>query len=132
MYKVQIVRELVNRGGTTPFEEILGLFERTMEESDEFCSLPEENVRLHKLLDAAFNREVLLHRADIQQLLVQQEWRSSLDQEEPEPLHIKKEEQEELLISQEGGQLEQAKREADEEDCGGPEPARNTYPGIHL
>ncbi|KAF7642038.1 hypothetical protein LDENG_00265840, partial [Lucifuga dentata] len=75
MYTVQIVRELVNRGRTAAFEEILGLLERTTAESDELCPLPEENVRLHKLLDAALNPEVLLHRADIQQLLVQQEWR---------------------------------------------------------
>ncbi|KAF7642809.1 hypothetical protein LDENG_00250420, partial [Lucifuga dentata] len=27
---------------------------------------------------------------------------------------------------------EQINRESDGEDCGGPEPARNTYPGIHL
>ncbi|KAF7641115.1 hypothetical protein LDENG_00293420 [Lucifuga dentata] len=78
--------------------------------------------------------------ADVQQLLMQQERRSSLDQEDPEPSHIKKEEEEELLISQEGEQLHDLEeaditkinRESDGEDCGGPEPARNTYPGIHL
>ncbi|XP_038592417.1 uncharacterized protein LOC119916460 isoform X3 [Micropterus salmoides] len=47
--------------------------------------------------------------ADVQQLLVikeevPSEWSPSLDQEDPEPLHIK-EEQEELWISQEGEQL---------------------------
>ncbi|XP_045924681.1 zinc finger protein 569-like isoform X7 [Micropterus dolomieu] len=47
--------------------------------------------------------------ADVQQLLVIKEevppeWSPSLDQEDPEPLHIK-EEQEELWISQEGEQL---------------------------
>ncbi|KAL7374719.1 hypothetical protein ABVT39_006039, partial [Epinephelus coioides] len=49
----------------------------------------------------------------VQQLLVvkeevppeQQEWSSSVDQEDPEPPHIK-EEQEELWISQEGEQLQ--------------------------
>ncbi|KAF7641093.1 hypothetical protein LDENG_00294370, partial [Lucifuga dentata] len=101
-------------------------------------------------------------------------------QEDPEPSHIKKEEEEELLISQEGEQLhdleeaditkftftlvpvkseedeekvqssqlqnqteerreseslsssstEQINRESDGEDCGGPGPARNTYPDI--
>ncbi|KAF7647138.1 hypothetical protein LDENG_00177140, partial [Lucifuga dentata] len=71
-----------------------------------------------------------------QQLLEQQERRSSLDQEESEPSHIKQEEEEELLISQEGEQLhhlEEAditKIPPDGEDCGGPEPARNTYPGF--
>ncbi|XP_074469099.1 uncharacterized protein LOC141754125 isoform X3 [Sebastes fasciatus] len=108
--------------------------------------------------------------ADVQQLLVvkeevppeQQEWRSSLDQEDPEPPHIK-EEQEDLWTSQEGEQLqgleeaditkftftpvpvkseddeeepqssqlhqrltEQMETKADGEDCGGPEPARNS------
>ncbi|XP_054461508.1 zinc finger protein 79-like [Anoplopoma fimbria] len=61
----------------------------------------------------------LRREADVQQLLVvkeevppeQQEWSSSLDQEEPEPPHIK-EEQEELWTSQEGEQL-QGLEEAD-------------------
>ncbi|XP_037651583.1 zinc finger protein 135-like isoform X7 [Sebastes umbrosus] len=114
--------------------------------------------------------------ADVQQLFVvkeevppeQQEWSSSLDQEDPEPPHIK-EEQEELWTSQEGEQLqgleeadiikftftpvtvkseddeekpqssqlhqrqtEQMETEADGEDCGGPEPARNSDPDTHL
>ncbi|XP_037651617.1 zinc finger protein 260-like isoform X7 [Sebastes umbrosus] len=110
--------------------------------------------------------------ADVQQLLVvkeevppeQQEWSSNLDQEDPEPPHIK-EEREELWTSQEGEQLqgleeaditkfpftpvpvkseedeknpqssqlhqrqtEQMDTEADGEDWGGPEPARNSDP----
>ncbi|KAF7644168.1 hypothetical protein LDENG_00226560 [Lucifuga dentata] len=111
---------------------------------------------------------------DVQQLLVQQERRSSLDQEEPEPSHIKKEEQKELWISQDGEQLQDMeeadttmftlvpmKSEEDEEEVQSSqlqnqteerresesvssssseqikresdgEPARNTYPGIHL
>ncbi|XP_075947885.1 uncharacterized protein LOC142949898 isoform X5 [Anarhichas minor] len=110
--------------------------------------------------------------ADVQQLLVvkeevppeQQEWSSSLDQEDPEPPHIK-EEQEELWTSLEGEQLqgleeadvkfsftlvkteddeeeaqssqlhqrqtEQMETEADGEDCGGPEPGRNSGPDRH-
>ncbi|KAL7375994.1 hypothetical protein ABVT39_027877, partial [Epinephelus coioides] len=112
----------------------------------------------------------------VQQLLVvkeevppeQQEWSSSVDQEDPEPPHIK-EEQEELWISQEGEQLqgleenditkftstpvpvkseddeekpqssqphqrhtEQMETEAEGEDCGGAEPARNSDPDTHL
>ncbi|KAL3065033.1 hypothetical protein OYC64_015254 [Pagothenia borchgrevinki] len=115
--------------------------------------------------------------SDVQQLVVvkeevppeQQEWSSSLDQEDPEtPPHIK-EEQEELWSSQEGEQLqgleeaditkstftpvpvkseddeekpqssqlhqrqtEHLETEADGEDCGGPEPARNSDPERHL
>ncbi|XP_068589432.1 endothelial zinc finger protein induced by tumor necrosis factor alpha-like isoform X2 [Cebidichthys violaceus] len=110
---------------------------------------------------------------DVQQLLVvkeevtpeQQEWSSSLDQEDPEPPHITKQ-QEELWTSQEGEQLqgleeadivkftftpvkseddeekpqssqlhqrqtEQMETEADGEDCGGPEPDRNSDPDRH-
>ncbi|XP_075961865.1 uncharacterized protein LOC142965049 isoform X1 [Anarhichas minor] len=130
---------------------------------------------------------------DVQQLLVvkeeQQEWSSSLDQEDPEPPHVEEdqedpepphveedqedpepphveEEQEELWTSQEGEQLqgledaditkfsftpvkseddeeegqssqlhqrqtEQMETEADGEDCGGPEPGRNSDPDRH-
>ncbi|XP_074469089.1 uncharacterized protein LOC141754122 isoform X1 [Sebastes fasciatus] len=112
--------------------------------------------------------------ADVLQLLVvkeevppEQEWSSSLDQEDPEPPHIK-EEQEDHWTSQEGEQLqgleeadiikftftpvavkseddeekpqslelhqrqtEQMETEADGEDCGGPEPVRNSDPDRH-
>ncbi|KAI3358268.1 hypothetical protein L3Q82_003266 [Scortum barcoo] len=98
----------------------------------------------------------------------QQDRSSSLDQEDPEPPHIK-EEQEEVWSSQEGEQLqgleeadiskfpftpvpvkseddeekpqssqlhqthtEQMETGADGEDCGGPEPARNSDPDQHL
>ncbi|KAL7375147.1 hypothetical protein ABVT39_012716, partial [Epinephelus coioides] len=98
----------------------------------------------------------------------EQKWSSSVDQEDPEPPHIK-EEQEELWISQEGEQLqgleedditkftstpvpvksedddekpqssqlhqrhtEQMETEAEGEDCGGAEPARNSDPDSHL
>ncbi|XP_035859525.1 zinc finger protein 37 homolog isoform X10 [Sander lucioperca] len=120
-----------------------------------------------------------MSETDVQQLSVvkaevppeQQEWSSSLDQEDPEPPHIK-EEQEKLWTSQEGEQrqgLEEAdikfqftsvpvkseedeekaqssqlheshteenreaeRTEADGEDCGGPEPARNSDPDSPL
>ncbi|XP_031735434.1 zinc finger protein 572-like isoform X2 [Anarrhichthys ocellatus] len=109
-------------------------------------------------------RRTVLH-SDVRKVIVvkeeQQEWSSSLDQEDPEPPHIK-EEQEELWTSQEGEQLqgleeadikfsftpvkseddeeeaqssqlhqrqtEQMETEADGEDCGGPEPGRNSDP----
>ncbi|XP_031694985.1 zinc finger protein 84-like [Anarrhichthys ocellatus] len=121
---------------------------------------------------ASMQSHMAVH-TDVQQLLVvkeevppeQQEWSSSLDQEDPEPPHIK-EEQEELWTSQEGEQLqgleeadikftftpvkseddeeeaqssqlhqrqtEQMETEGDGEDCGGPEPDRNSDPDRHF
>ncbi|XP_068589653.1 uncharacterized protein [Cebidichthys violaceus] len=132
MSKVQMLRCLVNQRLTAAAEEIFGVFERTIAEyEEELCRSKEENERQRKLLDADFNPQLRLHRADVQQLLVvkeevppeQQEWSSSLDQEDPEPPHIKedqedpepphiKEDQEELRTSQEGEQL-QGLEEAD-------------------
>ncbi|XP_078032179.1 uncharacterized protein LOC144467443 [Epinephelus lanceolatus] len=177
MSKVQMLRAFVNQRLTAAAEEIFELFETTIaeyEEKLEFSS--KENHRQRKLLDAVYNSEVRSHRADVQQPFVvkeeaspeQQEWSSSLDQEDPEPPHIK-EEQEELWSSQEGEQLqgleeadvkftltsvsvkseeedeeipqssqfykrqtEQMETEADGEDCGGPEPARNSDSDTHL
>ncbi|XP_074470435.1 uncharacterized protein LOC141754901 [Sebastes fasciatus] len=114
MCKVQMLRALVKQRLTAAAEEICGLFERTIAEYEEELSRSkEENERQQKLLDAVLHPEVRIHRADVQQLLVvkkdvptkQQEWSSSLDQEDPEPPQIK-EEQEELWTSQEGEQLQ--------------------------
>ncbi|XP_044043425.1 zinc finger protein 664-like isoform X3 [Siniperca chuatsi] len=168
MSKVQTLRAFVSQRLSAAAEEIFELFERTIAEyEEELCGQ-------RKLLDAVFQPEVRLHRADVQLLLVrkeedppeQQNWSPSLDQEDPpEPPHIK-EEQEELWISQEGEQLrgleeaditkftfaplsvkseekpqssqlhqtlsEQMKTEATREDCGGPEPARNSDPDSRL
>ncbi|KAI3359037.1 hypothetical protein L3Q82_015413 [Scortum barcoo] len=170
-------KALVKQRLTAAAEEIFVLFERTIAEYEEELSRSkEENERQRKLLDAVFKPEVRLHRADVQQLLVrkeevppeQQDRSSSLDQEDPEPPHIK-EEQEEVWSSQEGEQLqgleeadiskfpftpvpvkseddeekpqssqlhqthtEQMETGADGEDCGGPEPARNSDPDQHL
>ncbi|XP_035859565.1 uncharacterized protein LOC116036342 isoform X2 [Sander lucioperca] len=182
MSKVQIMRAFVNQRLTAAAEEIFGLFERTITEYEEELEFSlKENHRQQKLLDAVLNPEVRLHRADIQQLSVvkaevppeQQEWSSSLDQEDPEPPPHIKEEQEELWTSQEGEQLqgleeadikfpltsvpvkseeddeekaqssqlhgsqteenrEAERTEADGDDCGGPEPARNSDPDSPL
>ncbi|XP_049923387.1 zinc finger protein 436-like isoform X2 [Epinephelus moara] len=177
MSKVQMLRSLVKQRLTAAAEEIFGLVERTIAEyEEELCRSKEENERQRKLLDAVFNPQLRFHRADVQQLSVvkeevppeQQEWSSSVDQEDPEPPHIQGE-QEELWISQEGEQLqgleedditkftstpvpvkseddeekpqssqlhqrhtEQMETEAEGEDCGGAEPARNSDPDTHL
>ncbi|XP_028440187.1 zinc finger and SCAN domain-containing protein 12-like [Perca flavescens] len=182
MTKVQMLRSLVEQRLTAAAEEIFGLFERTIAEyEEELCRSKEKNERQQKLLDAVYNPQLRLHRADVQQLSVvkaevppeQQEWSSSLDQEDPEPPPHIKEEQEELWTSQEGEQLQgleeadikflftsvpvkseeddeekaqssqlhesqtEENREAertgaDGEDCGGPEPARNSDPDSPL
>ncbi|XP_032363829.1 zinc finger protein 510-like [Etheostoma spectabile] len=173
MCKVQMLRALVEQRLTAAAEEIFGLFERTIAEyEEELCRSKEENERQRELLDAVFNPQLRVHRADVEQLLVvkeevppeQQEYSSSVDQEETEsPPHIK-EEQEDLWSSQEGElqgleeaditkfpftpvpvkseddeeeakssqlhqrQTQHMETEADVEDCGGPEPARNSHP----
>ncbi|XP_039665031.1 putative golgin subfamily A member 6-like protein 3 isoform X3 [Perca fluviatilis] len=118
MTKVQMLRALVEQRLTAAAEEIFGLFERTIVEyEEELCRSKEKNERQQKLLDAVFNPQLRLHRAELpqqhvckeeevlsdQQLCIQ-ERNSSLDQEDPEPPQIK-EEQEELCTSQERKQL---------------------------
>ncbi|XP_037622316.1 zinc finger protein 658B-like [Sebastes umbrosus] len=166
MSKVEMLRAFVNQRLTAAADEIFELFERTIAEYEE---------------ELEFSSG-LLHRADVQQLLVvneevspeQQEWSPSLDQEDPEAPHIK-EEQEELWTRQEGEQLQWLEKadikfpftsvpvksedydddkekaqssqlhesqseenrvaertEADGDDCGGPEPARNSNPDTPL
>ncbi|XP_032363831.1 zinc finger and SCAN domain-containing protein 5B-like [Etheostoma spectabile] len=115
MCKVQMLRALVEQRLTAAAEEIFGLFERTIAEyEEELCRSKEENERQRELLDAVFNPQLRVHRADVEQLLVvkeevppeQQECSSSVDQKEPEPPPHIKEEQEELWSSQEGEQLQ--------------------------
>ncbi|XP_030266682.1 zinc finger and SCAN domain-containing protein 2-like isoform X3 [Sparus aurata] len=164
MSKVQMLSLLVKQRLTAAAEEISELFEgRIAEYEEELCRSQEENERQRKLLDAVLQPQVQLHRTDIQQLSVskeevqpeQQELTSRLDQEEPEPPHIK-EEQEELWTNQEeddvtrftfddddeeekpeSSQLHQRQPEqmetgADGEECGGPEPDGTSEPDQHL
>ncbi|XP_071060679.1 serine-rich 25 kDa antigen protein-like [Pseudochaenichthys georgianus] len=115
MSKDQMLLSLKQRV-TADSGEIFALFEQTIAELEEELFLSkEENKRLQKLLNAVLQTQLRIHRADVQQLVVvkeeplydQQEWSSSLDQEDPDsPPHIKQE-QEELRISQEGEQLQE-------------------------
>ncbi|TNN38812.1 hypothetical protein EYF80_051019 [Liparis tanakae] len=62
-----MLRRLVNQRLTAAAQEICGLLEGTMSEyEEELCSLKEENERHRRLLDAVFNPEVRLQRADTQ------------------------------------------------------------------
>ncbi|XP_034401562.1 zinc finger protein 391-like [Cyclopterus lumpus] len=98
------LRALVRRTLAAAAEEIFGLFERTIAEYE---------AERRDLLDGVFNRRLRTARADVQQLLVveeavppeRQECMSGLDQEDPEPPHIK-EEPVELWTIQEGEQLQ--------------------------
>ncbi|XP_071058560.1 zinc finger and SCAN domain-containing protein 31-like [Pseudochaenichthys georgianus] len=114
MSKVQMLLSLKKQRLTA--EEIFALFEKTIAELEEELSLSkEENKRLQKLLDAVLQPQLRIHRADVQQLVVvkeevppdQQEWSTSLDQEDAEPPPHIKQEQEDLRISQEGEQLQE-------------------------
>ncbi|XP_078022064.1 uncharacterized protein LOC117250243 [Epinephelus lanceolatus] len=113
MSKVQMLRSLVTQRLTVAAEEIFGLFERTISEYEEELSrAKEENERQRKLLELRVEPEI--NRADVLSSIVfkvienkdevspeRQEWSSTVDQEDPEPPHIKEEEVE-LWSSQEG------------------------------
>ncbi|XP_041642753.1 zinc finger protein 664-like [Cheilinus undulatus] len=112
MSSVESLREFVNERLSAAAEEIFGVFQRTVVEYEE------EIYRQRKLLDIVLNPEVKLPRIDLpqqyvceqdkvlsDQQLCHQERSSSLYQEDPELTQIK-EEQEELFIGLEGGQLE--------------------------
>ncbi|XP_034057134.1 zinc finger protein 271-like [Gymnodraco acuticeps] len=171
MSKVQMLLSLKKQRLTAANEEIFALFKQTVAELEEELFLSkEENKRLQKLLDAVLQPQLRIHRADVQQLVVvkeellpdQQEWSTSLDQEDPEPPpHIKLEQEGEQLQELEEAditkstftpdpvkseddeekpqssqphqrQTEHMKTEADGDDCRGPEPARNSDPESSL
>ncbi|XP_035038211.1 uncharacterized protein LOC118124472 [Hippoglossus stenolepis] len=169
--RVPALRALLTERLAAAAEEIVAVFEETVAEYEHRVERSEREVcRQRRLLDAVMKPEVRLHRADILQLVLskaevppeQQQWSPLVDQEDPEPPHIK-EEQKELRISQEGEQLQgleeadiikftftpvAVKREEDEEtpqssqlhqsqtenraNGRGPEPARNSGPDGHF
>ncbi|XP_019115646.2 zinc finger protein 391 [Larimichthys crocea] len=113
MSSVECLREFVNERLNAAAEEIFGVFQKTIVEYEEEIS------RQRKLLDIVWKPEIKLHRIDLQQQhvceeeeeevltdqqLCTQERSSSLDQEDPEPVQIK-EEQEKLCTSQEREEL---------------------------
>ncbi|XP_054635097.1 zinc finger protein 350-like [Dunckerocampus dactyliophorus] len=109
MCKVQMLRALVNQRLIAAVEDIFVVLERTIAEyEEELCRTKEENERQRQLLDAVFkDHQVVLHTADISDQHLpaeQQEWSSRMEEEEPQPPHIKEEEEEPqpLHIKEEG------------------------------
>ncbi|KAM9839125.1 uncharacterized protein ACBR49_017793 [Aulostomus maculatus] len=122
--EVPVLRALLTERLTAAAEQIVALLEETVAEYEDRVERSEREIcRQRRLLDAVLKPKVRIHQAvspaDVQELLVseeevppeQQEWSSRVEQEQPEPPHIK-EEQEELWTSQEGEQL-QGLEEAD-------------------
>ncbi|XP_078114080.1 uncharacterized protein LOC144522685 [Sander vitreus] len=103
MSTIQTLRAFVNERLTVAVEEIFGLLETTI------SNYEEEIYRQRKLLEHVVILDTHRNKADVRKLIVrkeeQQEWRPSVDREEPEPRHIK-EEQEEVWSSQEGERLQ--------------------------
>ncbi|CAB1422104.1 unnamed protein product [Pleuronectes platessa] len=173
--QVPALRAMLTERLTAAVEEILEGLEETVAEYEDRVEQSEREIcRQRRLLDAVMQPVVRLHRAgcpaDVQQLMVnkeevppeQQQWSPLLDQEDPEPPYIKKE-QEESWTNRDGQQLQgleeadneftltpvAVKSEEDEEklqslklhpsetkenraDCGEPEPARNSGPDERL
>ncbi|KAI4799424.1 hypothetical protein KUCAC02_016932 [Chaenocephalus aceratus] len=134
MSKAQMLLSLKKRRLTA--EEIFALFEKTIAELEEELSRSkEENKRLQKLLDAVLQPQLQMHRADVQQLVAvkeevppdQQEWSTSLDQEDAEPPPHIKQEQEELRISQEGEQLQELEEADITKSTFTPDPVKSAY-----
>ncbi|TNN61729.1 hypothetical protein EYF80_028091 [Liparis tanakae] len=116
MSKAQTLSRLVHQRLTAAAQEICGLLEGAMSEyEEELCALKEENQRNRKLLHAVLSPEVRVQRADVQQVPPGPQGRSSsLEQEEPEPPHIKEEEQEPPHIKEEEQEPPHIKEEEQE------------------
>ncbi|XP_032380278.1 cilia- and flagella-associated protein 251 [Etheostoma spectabile] len=101
MATIQTLRAFVNERLTAAVEDIFGLLETTM------SNYEEEIHRQRELLEHVVIPDSHRNKADVGKLIVrkeeQQEWRPRVDREEPEPRHVK-EEQEELWSGQEGQQ----------------------------
>ncbi|XP_062239750.1 zinc finger protein 502-like [Platichthys flesus] len=168
--QVPALRAMLTERLTAAAEEILAVLAETVAEYEDRVEQSElEICRQRRLLDAVMKPEVRLHRTDILQLVVskeevpseQQQWSSPVDQEDPEPPHIKEELEESwtnrtreplqhpekadkftftsVTVKNEEDeekpqltQLHQSQTEENRADCGGPEPARNSGPDGNL
>ncbi|XP_077375751.1 uncharacterized protein LOC144032149 [Festucalex cinctus] len=98
MCKVEMLKALLNRRLSAAVDEIFGLLARTIAEyEDELCRTKEENERQRQLLDAVFRPQAETLAADVSEEDLhpeQQEWGSRVDQQDPEVVHVKEEEEE--------------------------------------
>ena len=79
MSKVQMLLSLKKQRLTAAAEEIFALFEKTIAELEEELSLSkDENERLQKLLDAALQPQLRIHRAGLFPLLLINTLKSSV------------------------------------------------------
>ncbi|XP_033986972.1 uncharacterized protein LOC117482856 [Trematomus bernacchii] len=151
-----VLLSLVKQRLSAAAEEIFALFERTISEYEEKLSRSkEEHERDRKLLDAVLHSQI--RRTDVQLVEVKEEFPPEtpphIKEEQEElwisqegeklqgleeddnskstftPVPVKSEDDEEKPQS---SQLHQRQTEADGEDCGGPEPAKNSDPETRL
>ncbi|XP_041664817.1 gastrula zinc finger protein XlCGF57.1-like [Cheilinus undulatus] len=122
MSNIQMLRSVVDQRLTAAVEEVFELLQRAISEyEDQLSRAKEENHRQQKLLDAVYNPEVQLHRADIQQLMVSKEEilpvqigsSFSLNCMISEPPHMKEELEEVELCSKQAREPLQGAEEAD-------------------
>ncbi|XP_068578434.1 gastrula zinc finger protein XlCGF52.1-like [Cebidichthys violaceus] len=102
MSAIQTLRAFVNQRLTAAVEEIFGLLETTISKYEQ------EIDRQRRLLEEVMEPGVHTNKADARNLSIRKEGkesRTTLDQEDPDPPHIK-EEQEELWSSREEEQLQ--------------------------
>nr|XP_057915479.1 zinc finger protein OZF-like [Doryrhamphus excisus] len=99
-----MLKELVKERLMVAADEILELFERMIRSyEEELCRTREEKDRYRQQLEAVCKTQTVLHIENLQNLGHHQEyeWSSNLKQEDPQPPHIKEEEDEELWTTQE-------------------------------
>ncbi|XP_033491576.1 uncharacterized protein LOC117262635 [Epinephelus lanceolatus] len=103
MSTIQTLRAFINQRLIVAVEDIFGLLEKTI------SNYEEQIERQRRLLEDVVKPDIHTNKADVRKLIVREEerheWRTSLEQEDPMPLHIK-EEQEEVWSSQQGEQLQ--------------------------
>ncbi|XP_061620903.1 zinc finger protein 22-like isoform X3 [Phyllopteryx taeniolatus] len=98
MCKAEKLKALLNARLSAAVEEIFTAFQRTIAEyEEELYRTKEENERQRQQLAAVSMPQVDLRKTDVSEEdlpLEQREWSSKVEQQDPEPLHIKEEEEE--------------------------------------